>query len=70
MVSLFSFHGTNIHYDILVASLNDRIVKLYQNLSDSNSDVVLYLRIRKFVDALILAQKYTLSEDSKSPKVI
>ena len=54
MVRLFMFYGDNIRYEVLVHSANERIVKLHQELSDS--DDVLYLRMRKFVDALILAQ--------------
>lgn len=54
MEHLFKFHGENIHYEILVSFATHRIVKLHQELV--RSDEVLYLRVEKFLAALIIAQ--------------
>lgn len=54
MEHLFKFHGENIHYEILVSFATRRIIKLHQELV--RSDEVLYLRVERFLSALLLAQ--------------
>lgn len=54
MEHLFKFHGEKVHYEILVSYATQRIIKLHQELV--RSDEVLYLRVEKFLSALLLAQ--------------
>lgn len=54
MEHLFKFHGEQVHYEILVSFATQRIIKLHQELV--RSDEVLYLRVEKFLAALLLAQ--------------